>query len=296
MHIHCTGAGGPTVVLDSGWPDTMLVWGRVQPEVAEFAQVCSYDRAGLGWSETNGDGKGRTAGRAVEELRMLLAAADIPGPYVLVGHSLGGAHMHLFAARYPREVAGLVLVDAATYDHHAHQVPEFKGLTERLLRQLWLGRVVAPLGLPRLILPDGFTPSQLPEDLKPASRAMTLRARQFRAAYAERASLGESLEEVEEAVANFTVAAPTVVISSRDVPPGFPVEESDRLHMEAQERLVASMENGTHLIAEDSDHYVQLAEPELVVEAIRSLVEDARQDRSLGWRVPSASYSMSRRR
>ncbi|MBI1790320.1 MAG: alpha/beta fold hydrolase, partial [Acidobacteria bacterium] len=109
MHLRVEGAGDPTVVLEAGIAATSLSWSRVQPEVAKFARVLSYDRAGLGWS---GPASGpRTVDRLVAELRQLLAGAGLPGPYVLVGHSFGGLVARAFAARYPDEVAGLVLVD-----------------------------------------------------------------------------------------------------------------------------------------------------------------------------------------
>ena len=88
LHINCTGKGSPTVILEAGLGGDSRSWHEVQPEIAEFAQVCSYDRAGLGWSDPGP--KPRTSQQIVKELHRLLAKADIQSPYVLVGHSFGG--------------------------------------------------------------------------------------------------------------------------------------------------------------------------------------------------------------
>ena len=89
MHIHCTGEGSPTVLLAAGLDDFSIFWSQVQPEIAEHTRVCSYDRAGLGWSEASPDP--RTSGNMVKELHTLLVNANVEPPYVLVGHSFGGA-------------------------------------------------------------------------------------------------------------------------------------------------------------------------------------------------------------
>lgn len=114
LHINCSGlaAGGPTIVLESGAGNAASAWDRVQPEVAKFARVCSYDRAGLGRSDPVP--AARTIVALTEDLHSLLVNAKVSGPYVLVGHSLGG--VRLYASYYPGEVAGMVLVDSAHED------------------------------------------------------------------------------------------------------------------------------------------------------------------------------------
>ena len=108
LHINCTGAGSPTVVIDAGWGDWSASWSSwVQPEVAKTTRVCTYDRAGMGYSEAGP--LPRTAEQFAKELHTLLQRAGIPGPYVLVGHSLGGLPVRVFAHAYATDVAGVVL-------------------------------------------------------------------------------------------------------------------------------------------------------------------------------------------
>ena len=111
MHIHCEGEGSPIVILEAMSGGTSAYWGWIQPEVAKEAKVCVYDRAGFGWSES--DPESPTLARTVRNLHTLLVNANIEGPYILVGHSLGGIYVRQFAADYPDEVIGMVLVDEA---------------------------------------------------------------------------------------------------------------------------------------------------------------------------------------
>src|ERR671920_603653 len=119
LHINCVGQGGPTVVLDAGSGGMSAHWALVQREVSDTVRVCAYDRAGMGWSEMGP--QPRDAKQISGELHALLNGADIEGPYVLVGHSFGGLYMRTYAARYPDEVAGVVLVDSSSPKQAGHQ-------------------------------------------------------------------------------------------------------------------------------------------------------------------------------
>src|SRR5260370_13173632 len=114
LHLWCVGIGYPVVVMDAGLGGSSLDWSRVQPQVAKSTRVCSYDRAGMGWSDAGT--RPRTGMRIAGELHALLRAANVPGPYGLLGHSSGGLHVRLFSSTYPEDVAGMVLVDAAHED------------------------------------------------------------------------------------------------------------------------------------------------------------------------------------
>ena len=111
LHIHCTGTGTPTVIIDSGMGGFSLEWWRTQKTLSGYVKVCSYDRAGYGWS--NPGPSPRTTKRIAEELRILLKTAHIPGPYILVGHSFGGFNIRYFASQNPDMVAGMVLIDSS---------------------------------------------------------------------------------------------------------------------------------------------------------------------------------------
>jgi pimeloyl-ACP methyl ester carboxylesterase len=116
MFYECSGSGSPTVVLDAGSPDTSAAWRWVQPQIARQTRVCAYDRAGLGRSAPPPHGY-RTPRTQVRDLRLMLTAARIPGPYVVVGHSWGGLLARIFAHDYPARTAGVVLVDATTFPY-----------------------------------------------------------------------------------------------------------------------------------------------------------------------------------
>src|SRR5947209_2848949 len=107
MHLNCTGQGSPPVVLDSGLGDSWMSWRPVQPRISEFTRVCSYDRAGMGWSDPSPNP--RTSRSIANELHSLVHAAAIPTPFILVGHSLAGLNVRAYAANYRQDLAGLVL-------------------------------------------------------------------------------------------------------------------------------------------------------------------------------------------
>jgi pimeloyl-ACP methyl ester carboxylesterase len=108
MHIYCTGQGSPAVILDSGLGDSFISWQRVQPQIASFVRVCSYDRAGMGYSEASP--RPRTSIVFAEELHQLLHNAGIAQPYILAGHSMAAYNIRLYASLFKSDVAGIVLV------------------------------------------------------------------------------------------------------------------------------------------------------------------------------------------
>jgi hypothetical protein len=114
LHLQSAGSGTPTVVLEAGLGGISSAWAWVQSETAEFSHVVSYDRAGLGWSGS--DTSPKTAKQVAQRLRSLLQSANTTPPYVLVGHSMGGLFVRVFADLFPKDVAGLVLVDASHPD------------------------------------------------------------------------------------------------------------------------------------------------------------------------------------
>jgi len=134
LHISCTGAGSPTVVLEAPATGMSAAWGWIQPDVAQIARVCSYDRAGLGWSEA-GD-RPYDPSVVADELHTLLQRAAAPGPYVVAGHGLGAAFATLYAAQFGPNVAGLVLVDPPSSD----PAPERNPMMRLVNASPWLAR------------------------------------------------------------------------------------------------------------------------------------------------------------
>lgn len=112
MHLYCTGQGSPAVVLDSGLGDDFTIWAKVQPELSKITRVCSYDRAGFGWSQTRPGG--RDANTISAELHQLVSVAGVERPFILMGHSIAGLYLRSYAAHYLNDLAGLVFVDGAT--------------------------------------------------------------------------------------------------------------------------------------------------------------------------------------
>jgi len=163
LHLYCTGAnvnGSPTVILEQGGGGNTLGWFLVQPEVAKATRVCSYDRAGQGWS---GPAPEPRDGESIaKDLHTLLQNAGIPGPYVLAGHSYGGLFVRAYAAYYPEEIVGLVLLDSAHPDEWT-RTPEGQAQYKSDSQVYGVARILARLGLLRFG-PNPFkvTPSSLP--------------------------------------------------------------------------------------------------------------------------------------
>jgi pimeloyl-ACP methyl ester carboxylesterase len=160
LHIHCTGKGSPTVILDAGRVAFSSHWGWVQPEIAKTTRVCAYDRAGYGWSDPGPEP--RTGLQMTRELHALLQSADIDGPYVLVGHSMGGIYAMFYATGYPDEVAGIVLVDSPLdLPYEPGREPPGMRTLNNLFSALYSG--MARIGLTRLIFSSektGLPPPQ----------------------------------------------------------------------------------------------------------------------------------------
>src|SRR5918998_469477 len=192
MQLYCAGKarGGPTIVMDSGIGGGVLDWQTVQPKVAKFARVCSYDRSGLGWSESGP--KPRTSPQIVKELHALLENAGVGGPYVLVGHSFGGANVQLYDAEYPEEVAGMVLVDSAL---------DMRVL-DKDLRALNAPpsplpiKAMAPLGIPRLLASEE---DSLPKQLAQERSVIYNGTRHLYAVADESATVQQSVAEATDA-------------------------------------------------------------------------------------------------
>ncbi|HEX8228963.1 MAG TPA: alpha/beta hydrolase [Chloroflexia bacterium] len=246
LFIRCMGEGSPTVILEHGMATESGSWAEVQQAVAQFTRVCAYDRAGRGTSDPAPTP--RTSADMVADLHALLANAQVTGPYILVGNSLGGFNARIFAHTYPDEVVGLVLVDAMHQDQFARVEqalpPESPGEPEdfRAFRQSFTQDYKDPTKNP-----EGFDQLASHEQ----ARAVT--------------SLGD-LPMIVLAASEFRIRIPD---------PRFGSFMQNMWH-NLQRELAALSSNSRFVAVEDSGHFIQIDRPQAVIDAIQELVEQVR--------------------
>jgi pimeloyl-ACP methyl ester carboxylesterase len=267
MHIQCLGKGTPTVILDSGLGDSYLVWHKVQPQIAEFARVCSYDRAGLGYSDASP--RSRSSEVFAEELHALLKQAGIAPPYILVGHSMGGYDVRLFASMYRSEVAGMVLVDSSHPEQQKRFPPALNDLDGTWLREQEFMEFAMPFGIPRLL---GFCGNDA------QASAADCNFHSMREGVAELKSI--SVSAAQAARTGFLGDIPLAVLTQDpDHPePDLPedlVEPTGKAWQQMQNELARLSRRSTHVIAKNSGHYIQLDRPDLVIAAVHRVFEQS---------------------
>lgn len=285
FHLQQAGTGGPVVVLESGIAATSISWALVQPQVAEFTRVASYDRAGLGWS-----GKcttRRTVEQMVSELAALLAKAELPPPYVLAGHSFGGVLIRAYAHLRPAEVVGLVFVDPVSLRFWSGCAPSD---LQRLHTGAMLSRrgaLLARFGVVRAALAvlaaggrrvPGFIArasasratglisnivgqmQKLPPMYLPMIRSHWSGPKSFRAL----AAYLECLPADARAALEMPIppAVPFIVLSASSATGDELRERDGWIQQNARAR---------HMIIENTGHWLQLERPDVVVDAIREL-------------------------
>lgn len=277
LHLLRMGRGSPAVIFDSPMGASHLAWSLVQPEVASFTEACAYDRAGYGWSEPGPEP--RTSSRAVTELHALLKNSGVQPPYILVGNSIGGLNVRLFAFRYPREVAGLVLVDPAHEDQFT-RMPAAERIDPSFIRMLRLFRVGARFGLLRLLnMPLGEgSAEQLPAGLRPMARAAGFRSAWIDALYQETIGTEPSFVEVRSArltlkgrpLGDIPLRVLTRGAAENDTPEA---KQTWRIWMELHRELAQESGRGEQETVPESGHFIQADRPEAVIKAIRKLWE-----------------------
>jgi len=241
LYLSCRGSGGPTVVLESAEGDAAAPWFGVESAVAGFTRVCSYDRANVFAGASDPVPAPRTAADAVADLHALLGTAEVPGPYVLVGHTLGGLFAQLYASTHPAQVAGLVLVDSS----HEEQDARLEAL---LPAEVWAElqeRVAASPPLEPLDVPASYA------QMRAARVAAPLRPMPL------------------------TVLADVRPPDPAEFPEGWPLAAIVQALFDLQRDLAARVPGG-ELISTEAGNYIHQTEPDLVVEAIRRVVEQAR--------------------
>jgi pimeloyl-ACP methyl ester carboxylesterase len=254
LHIWCTGSGTPSVILETGLGGSSADWGFVQPEVAGFTRVCSYDRAGMGYSDPGPSP--RTTRRIAHELAQLLDRGGVSGPVILVGASIGGLTARVFASEHAERVAGLVLVDAS-HEDQKEDVPQIAPFVPFL----------SSVGILRLLgVSFGLPPASLAPSVRGFARATAFRAAGQRAAVDEIMHLQESAAEVRATRRKLTV--PVVVVTGG--------RGADAVWRDLQRDQVGLSQRGCQVIADQSGHAVAVGQPQVVVDAIRATVDAAR--------------------
>lgn len=273
LHVTESGQGGPTVVLLHGAGDSSYSWLHVQKEVARFTRVVAYDRPGLG---SSGPGPGPDAERTVEQLHALLAAVGAPGPYVLVGHSLGGLIARLYAVRYPEQVAGMVLVDS-THEDLLHD-KGFKQGFAAIGAVLHVLKALSPFGLPRFLGQVLKVMFMWMDERAYYAAQLSQEEYQTWASAFYRALAGDG--GVKEVASAFPLiaAAGRVRQSLGDMPLAVLTNPSFGENWIAMHReLAGRSSNSVHKIGDRKGHSLQMTRPELVTESISQVVEQARE-------------------
>jgi pimeloyl-ACP methyl ester carboxylesterase len=293
LHLHCAGDGSPSIILDAALGASSVSWSLVQPELETLTRVCSYDRAGFGWSDAGP--LPRTAGRIAEELHTLLQRARVPSPFLFVGHSFGGLVAQIFAHRFQSEVAGLVLVDPAHAEDWVRPAPKEQVLIDRGVRLCRYGAISARVGVARavtalvglgqLALARGLVKvvsrgrlsrqdeailapiEKLPPEVRPVLAQFWTKPRFFEALGSQIESISISAAQVLEATAGGFGELPLVTISSTN--PG-------DYRLRQQDRLARLSTRGRHRIASNSGHWIPLDQPEVVIDAVKEMLGTVR--------------------
>lgn len=292
LHLYETGGEGPTILLESGLMSTVLSWTELQRELSKSFRVVSYDRAGLGWSELGP--MPRTAERIVDELHLALEKAGIAPPYILVGHSFGGLTMQLFAARFPKEVAGMVLIDAvvaAEWDPPSEQDARNSRVGAKVCRR---SAVLARIGVIRFVasllnsplknvaghlvrLISRGTPSNAGTVSSPWFFALPPNERAMAAVFWIQpkfaltiASQLENLPLSAKQVGKYEKFCDKRVIF-------LSAGSASLRRREGHAAIAARLPLGEHVVVGESNHWIMQNHPELVIRAIQSIVSEPDQ-------------------
>jgi len=272
IHLYCTGMtdAGPTVVLEAGGGDISLVWGDAQRALSQRHRVCSYDRAGQGWSSPSS--KPRNAEQIAQELHRALIAAHEVGRYVLVGHSRGGIYARTFAQIYPGEVAALVLVDSSV-DTRAYALGTLQ-IEERQFNLLEFGARLARFGVPRFLYEFGAIGKHT--ETLGVEDALRMRAPNIEANYEEMAAVraGDYGPQIKDGALKCT---PLVVLTSTGPLKGIDaISPAERTlidayrakYQKAQTDFLRLSCNHRQIFASHAGHYIYKDDPPLFAAAV----------------------------
>ncbi len=271
LHLYTTGSDTrnmPTVILCSAGGLAAADWALVQPEISELTRVCSYDRAGYGWSDSGS--LPRTSKQIAVELHALLEQANIDGPYLLVGHSFGGHTVRIFADDYPEEVAGLILIDARPAN--MLEIPSLKIIGDGSGSEKFsILSFLANIGVTRL-LGNAMLPPKFQDRLPDYPAVISYRAKYFKANKDEALSIRKSDQQVKNTklLGNLplTVIRHGIPDIFENVPTVEPeIAESDWI--KSQEELSSLSTNSRIIVANKSGHFIPIELPEFVIESIK---------------------------
>lgn len=283
LHVWRMGTGGPAVVIEASLGGSVVEWAGIQRVLADTTTVVTYDRAGLGWSDP--DLRPRTAARMANDLHRLLQAAAIPPPYLLVGHSIGGYVVRLYAAHRPEDVAGVILAESSHPDQWQRLVAlgQRRYTASRMLLDMIVG-VLEPDGLYRLVGDLGLTPhrrqrrrataeQRYPPDLVDA--ALAVNQRWLHAGYNEWLWIRRSCAQVRSQASTLGDLPLLVLVADR----GDKHDDERALWEELQADHAALSTRSTYLVTPDAGHHLHRDNPEFVLTALRDMVKQARASR-----------------
>jgi pimeloyl-ACP methyl ester carboxylesterase len=239
LHIECTGAGAPTVILEPGAGGSAASMGLIAPALARHTRVCVYDRAGRGWSDPAASPP--DGAQIATDLHTLLHRAHVPGPYVMAGHSFGGLYVRTYAAKYPEEVAGLVLVDSTAANNTPVPPPNADSYSF-LTHASSLFATTSRLGLGRLIA--SFSWSALPPEYRNDAHATAATGKEMAGVLEEYGVAGRSAAEA-GALRSFGAKPLVVLTASRGSQQGW---------MGLQNKMAELSTNGVHRVEPGADH------------------------------------------
>jgi pimeloyl-ACP methyl ester carboxylesterase len=276
MHIYCTGEGSPTIVLDHVAGGSSVDWALIQPELAKHTRVCAYDRAGFGWSDSSP--APRTMKQQVHELHSLLQGANEQGPYVLVGHSYGARVSRVYAAKYPDEVSGMVLMDAGILSDDPRYPPELHSGAESEEKMLRAARRLSPFGVVRLMRPLMELPTfDLPEEARLASTSFSVSPRFFQSLFAQGESMPTVLKE-ERAVTSLGEIPLLVLVATE------PNDAVRKVWNQANIEMASLSTRGSFRIVEGATH-ISLAyradDAQVCIDGILDVLSAARNPQDL---------------
>ena len=270
LHLQCTGSGSPTVVLQPGGGDMSSAMGWIAPAVAAHTRVCVYDSAGRGWSEASD--VTQDGAQMMTDLHTLLHSGGVPGPYVLAGHSFGGLYVRIFAAQYPNEVAGMVLIDSTGAHLPASTSAQSWGPDDILARGSVLASTSARLGVGRLFGLAGYG------SLPPQS------ADEVRAKIATSTSLRSTIDEFLQATASEHEAAALTNFGDKPLVVLTAGSGNDAAWMKAQDQTATISTNSVHRVAQGATHpdlILKQQDAALTAQAIIDVVSSVRSNQPL---------------